>query len=405
MRISTNLMFTSGASRIMDLQAGVARTQEQISSGKRILTPADDPVAAAQALMTGQAKAANEQLALNRRDARHLLSTEESALGKVAGLLQDAKTKIIEAGNAALDDSQRKYIATELSGIFDQMLGLANSTDGTGNYIFAGYQSGQQPFSKSAAGASYAGDQGQRMLQVGAARQMAVSDSGTAVFELNKNGNGAFVTAAAGGNSGSAQISIGTVSNPSALTRNDYTLSFSVVGGVTTYSVVNTTTGTTLSTNNPYTSGEAIKLDGMQFEVSGNPADGDSFTVEPNDTPNQNIFTTLKDLIAVLNTPTSSPADRAALTRGLGYANGNITNALDNVLSVQASVGIRLKELDSLDDHGDSLDIQYQKELQDLQGLDYVKAITDLSQQKMMLDAAQQAFVKTSGLSLFNYLG
>ena len=401
MRISTNILYSTGVSRITDLQSSLSRTQEQIATGRRIVTPSDDPVGAAQVLLTNQAKSANEQFALNRRDARNLLATEEAALHSVGGLLQDAKTLIVQAGNAALDDTQRKFLATELEGIFDQLMGLANSQDGTGNYIFGGYQSTQQPFAKSATGATYSGDQGERKLQVAASRQLSVSDSGAGIFEMNKTGNGRFLVTP-GTNSGSAIASPGTVINAAALTGNNYTVTFTVAAGVTSYDVVNTTTGTTLSSGNAYTAGQAISFDGMQFEVSGAPADGDQFTLGPS--KNQSVFTTFRDLIDLLNTPAGDAAARAALTNGLQAANGNISNALDNVLTVRAGVGIRMKEIDTLDQQGTDLDIQYEKEIEQLQGLDYVKAITDLTKQKIMLDAAQQSFIKTSGLSLFDYL-
>jgi flagellar hook-associated protein 3 FlgL len=74
------------------------------------------------------------------------------------------------------------------------------------------------------------------------------------------------------------------------------------------------------------------------------------------------------------------------------------------VLTVQASVGSRMKELDNLDSTGDDLNIQYQTTLGDLQDLDMVKAISLFSQQQQTLQAAQMSFKTMSGLSLFNYI-
>ena len=119
---------------------------------------------------------------------------------------------------------------------------------------------------------------------------------------------------------------------------------------------------------------------------------------------NQDIFKTLTDLVTLLQTPVMTPADSAALTAGLATANGNIDQSLNNVLTVRASVGSRLKELDSLDSAGSSRDIQYSQTLSQLQDVDYAKAISQLTQQQTTLQAAQQSFVKISGLSLFNYL-
>ena len=304
MRISTTTIYQQGAARISDLQSSLVKTQQQLSSGRRILTPADDPVAAARALDVTQSQSVNAQYATNRQTAVSSLTAVDSTLASVTSVLQNAKTLTINAGNGALTNSDRSNLATQLSSDLDQLLALANSTDGIGNYLFSGYQTGTQPFVKTAAGAQYNGDQGQRQIQVDSSRQMAVSDSGQAIFQGN----------------------------------------------------------------------------------------------------NQDIFKTMTDLVSLLQTPVTTPAGNAALTAGLSTANGNIDQALNNVLTVRASVGSRLQELDSLNSAGSSRDIQYSQTLSQLQDVDYAKAISQLTQQQTTLQAAQQSFVKIAGLSLFNYL-
>lgn len=402
MRISTSTLFETGSARLSDLQSSLMKTQQQISSGRRVMTPADDPVASARALEISQSQSANAQYAANRQGAKDSLSMEEGILQSVTSLIQDVKTAVVSAGNGALDAPQRKFIASDLQGRFDELLGLANTRDGMGNYLFSGFQVALQPFVQSAGGASYLGDQGQRMVQAGPTRQMALSDTGNAIFENNPTGNGTFVTAATGTNTGSGIVSPGSVVNAAALTGHQYAINFSVVAGATTYDVVDSTTSTTLSTGNAYVSGQSIAFDGLQFDIKGSPADGDKFTVDPS--TNQSIFTTLKNLIDVLNAPATGAAGQANLANGLATANGNLDHALDNVLTVRASIGSRLNEIDSLDNLGSDLDLQYSQTLSGLQDLDYAKAITQLTQQQTTLTAAQQSFVKISGLSLFNYI-
>jgi flagellar hook-associated protein 3 FlgL len=82
-----------------------------------------------------------------------------------------------------------------------------------------------------------------------------------------------------------------------------------------------------------------------------------------------------------------------------------LDRSLENVLRVQASVGARMNEIDSLQSAASDLDLQYSERLSNLQDLDYAKAISDLSRQQMQLEAAQQSFVRISGLSLFDVLG
>lgn len=402
MRISTNTLFETSTTKLSDLQARLMQTQQQIATGRRLLTPADDPVAAARAYDVTQARSVNAQYATNRQNAKASLGLEENALQGVTTLLQDIKTSLVEAGNGAFSDTERKYLATELKERFQQLLGLANSDDGGGGYLFAGYQSDTQPFAQTATGAAYNGDQGERLLQVSASRQLSLGDTGSAVFEQIKTGNGSFSLSAGAGNTGTGIFSPGTVTNSALLTGNNYSVTFTVAAGVTTYDVVDTTNGTTLSTGNPYTSGNAIAFDGMQFEIKGDPANGDSFAIAPS--TNQSVFTTLKNAIDLLETSGSGSAGRASLANGLSIANLNVDNALDNVLTVRADVGSRLKEIDTLDSNGEDIDIQLAETLENLQGLDYTKAISSLVQQQTTLTAAQQSFAKLSGLSLFNFL-
>jgi flagellar hook-associated protein 3 FlgL len=406
MRISTNTMFEMGSGRLSDLSSSLVKTQQQLSTQRRVLTPSDDPIASAQALVVTQSLGMAEQYSTNRLYARNALSEEETALASITGVLQDAKTLIVAAGNGALSDSDRKSMAVELSARIEDLMGLANSKDGGGNYMFGGYQTSAQPFSATNGSATYTGDQGQRLLQVGPSRQIAMSDSGDAIFENNRTGNGRFVTSASPANTGAGVITGGNVADITQLTGHEYTLTFHVdaVSGKTTYQVVDaadpTASALVPAPDPEYVSGETISFKGMQFQISGKPADGDEFTMNPS--VNQSIFTTLKDLLATLNRSGAGPVNQARLANELGAANANIDNALDNVLSVRASVGARLKELDALDSTGDDLKLRYTETLSRLQDIDLAETISSFTQ--TVLQAAQKSFVTITGLSLFSLL-
>ncbi|RBA25789.1 flagellar hook-associated protein FlgL [Herminiimonas fonticola] len=403
MRISTNTMYELGSRQISDLQSALVKTQQQVSSGMRILTPADDPVAAAAALGMDQALAINDQFALNRSNAKSSLSEEESILQSVTLLLQSVKDVVVGAGNGALDDQQRQMYATQLRSNFDELMGLANSRDSSGNYIFAGYQTGVQPYNQSATGATYSGDQGQRLLQVGAARQMAVSDAGSTVFESGMNGNGRFVTAAGAANTGTGLISTGAVIDQTQLTGNDYAVTFSIdAAGVTTYLVTETPPPAIPATPQPYVSGQAISFGGMQFDIKGAPANGDTFSVKPSQ--KQSVFTVITDLLATISTTSVGAQGQTRLANGLAAANNSIANALDNVSAVRTTIGSRLKEIDNLDSAGSDLKVKYTATLKQLQEVDPVEAYSSFTQQQYTLEAARQSFIKISGLSLFNML-
>ena len=183
MRISTQTLFDSGSARIGDLQLSLNKTQQQLATGRRVLTPSDDPIAAARALEVTQSQALNTQYGTNRGYAKDSLVAVDSTLASVTELLQNVKTTAISAGNGNLGDSERASIATALQSNLNQLVGLANTRDGQGNYLFSGFQTATPPFAQTATGVQYQGDQGQRLVQVDATRQMAVSSQGQAVFQ------------------------------------------------------------------------------------------------------------------------------------------------------------------------------------------------------------------------------
>lgn len=190
MRISTNTLYSAGQSRITELQSALVKTQQQLATGRKILTPADDPIGASQALNLEQGQAMNSQFATNRVNAGNALREQEGVLGSLNDLVQDIQTLKVQAGNGSLDDTQRGYLAVELNGRIDQMLALANSKDGMGNYLFSGFQVATVPYVATATGATFQGDAGQRTLQVDSSRRVTISVSGQQLFEAIDAGGG-----------------------------------------------------------------------------------------------------------------------------------------------------------------------------------------------------------------------
>ncbi|HRN82775.1 flagellin, partial [Nitrosomonas europaea] len=203
------------------------------------------------------------------------------------------------AGNPAFSDSERKMMAVELRGHFDELLGLANTKDEQGNYLFSGFKGNTRPFEQTANGVEYKGDQEQRLIQVSSSRQLPVSETGDAIFEP---------------------------------------------GGLS-------------------------------------------------------LFQTIEDFIDELETPGG-----AALSGAVSTALQDLDIALDNVLAKRAAVGSRLQEVDALQQIGEDTAIQYQQSLSRLQDLDFAQAISDMTRQQALLEAAQKTFTRVSGLSLFNLI-
>jgi len=543
MRISTSQIYDSGALGIQNNQSGLYKLQNQLSTGRRVLTPQDDPVAAAQALVVTQTKDVNQQFIENQGQANSQLGLVDSQLSSLVNMLQEVRERVIQAGNSGtLGQSDRASIATDLESRLSEILGIANSDNGVGEYLFSGYKGNVRPFAIDGSLApvppattrpvTYFGDAGERLLQVSSSQQMAVSAAGSDVFMTAKKGNGTFVTGT-GGNFG-VGVSIGvhdpvstvsadggsvvnrtlwstalnnagagrpiTISFPDAthyqisdpvggttapilyadpttiplLTNGGVNFSANViVSGVpvagdtllinpgsgknkgtatvdagsvldaglwsaagnpgrfmvqfstttsaagvvsATYQIYDNTTPATpvalLAVPKAYSLGQAIKLEkttapvadyGGQIVVQGQPGNGDTLTIEPS--TNQSLFQTMQNLIGILRSPIGSSTYTATqYSNELGAELTNLDQSFNNINRVQAQIGTRMQEIDSLGSASSDLDIQYQATLSDLQDLDYAKAISDFMNQQMNLEAAQQSFAKISGLSLFNYL-
>jgi flagellar hook-associated protein 3 FlgL len=383
-----------------NLQSSINRTMQQINTNRRILSPSDDPVASARALVVSQAQSMNTQFATNRQNAKSSLSHVDLALGSVTSLIQDVQTLAISAANPGLNNGDRSSMATELEGRLSDLLALANTADGTGGYLFAGFKTGNPPYSQTALGATYNGDQGQRQLQVASGRQIDVSTAGSAVFDAGMTGNGSFVTASTSTNDASVAISAGTVADAAQLNGHSYQIDFT---STTQYTITDKSLDPEVTgAVQDYSSGEPIVIAGMEFKISGTPAVGNSFTVAKSD--KESIFTTVTNLINLLRAPADDAASKTALGAGLVTAQTNLSSNVNNVLTARSTVGTSLKEIDYLDSAGADLDLQYTSTLSALQDVDLLKAISSLSQQKLTLEAAQKTFTTMSGLSLFNYI-
>ena len=186
MRVSTNMIYDQGVNAMQRQSASMLHTGLQISTGRKILTPADDPVASARALDLTQSRSVNAQFTVNQGYAEDALKLVEGQLTGAGEIIQYARERVLAAGNPALSDSDRRSIATDLRAQFDAMLAIANTRDANGDYLFAGYQSNTTPFASSATagvrGADYEGDQGTRTMQVSSSRFMPVSFAGEQVF-------------------------------------------------------------------------------------------------------------------------------------------------------------------------------------------------------------------------------
>ncbi|EML2065398.1 flagellar hook-associated protein FlgL [Enterobacter sp. SAT-E-asb] len=181
MRISTQMMYEQNMRGITDSQSRWLSYGEQMSTGKRVNRPSDDPIAASQAIVLSQSQSQNSQFALARTFATQKVSLEDNVLAQVNSAISSVREKLVYASNGTLNDDDRLALATDIQGIRDQLMNLANTTDGNGRFIFAGYKTESAPFD-SVTG-DYKGGAEAITQQVDTARNMAISHTGQQIFE------------------------------------------------------------------------------------------------------------------------------------------------------------------------------------------------------------------------------
>ncbi|WP_293373865.1 flagellar hook-associated protein FlgL [Nevskia sp.] len=397
MRVSTADFYRQSIVSLQRQQSLALQTQNQLSSGSKLQTAADDPTGAAHGLSLDQTRVANQRYTENTKALGERLGLEENALSGITETLNRVRERALQGNGGTLGDSDRASIAADLRQSLDSLLDYANAADGEGRYLFAGSNDASAPFSLSGGGTQFSGDDVIRQVQIGPNRAVQSSDGGAEVFLRQTSGNGTFSVAATGANTGTATIATAKVFDAAAWDGGSYNLSFA--GG--NYSVQDG--GGNVVASGAYTAGQSIRFKGADLTVTGAPADGDSFSIGPSQ--QQDLFQTVRDLITLFETPTAAnPAARAKVQTGVLDRLGALETAQSKVIDVRARLGARLVAAEDAQNQLSSQLVKIDEALSGIRDIDYAEAASRLTQQLTGLQAAQQSFAKIQGLSLFNYL-
>ena len=394
MRISTATFQNDAVTQMDSLQTAMASTQQDLSTGLKVRTAADNPTGMAQVNQMNVLVSASVQYVTNSNTAQTNLQLEEQAMTDASNVMQSANSLAVEANNSALTAAQRQNIATQLQQELQSLISIGNRTDSAGNYLFAGFASSTTPFTQSGANVSYNGANGVVQVQISENQSLSMGDTGATAFMNIPAGNGTFVTAAGAANTGTASISPGTVQDPSQWVPDTYTLSFS---DPTTYQI--TDSGGNVVGSGTYKDGDTISFNGAQVTVNGNPAAGDTFTISP--AGKQSAFAALSNLISTLN---STTLNNGQLATQISAAIQQINNSITNFSNVSASVGARLNSITTEQSAASTNQTNLTINIGDIVNTDYTKATTQLSTEELALQAAQESYASIAKLSLFQFL-
>ena len=399
MRISSIEQFRQGIDSILNQQAKLNQTQLQLSTGKKVLKPSDDPAIATQLLNLSSLKANNLQYDRNIGTARNELELQEGVLASSGNVLQRVRELVIQANNATQSQQSHEAIADEISNLASELLQLANTKSPSGEYIFAGYNSRTPAFAKSGTGYVYQGDQGQRLLQVSEDTQLAVRDNGADLFQGMMTGDGRFLLETPVSNVGDGLVKMSSTIDSIS---DDYNMVFVQANAADpiTYSVSGGASGVVAT--GTYQSGEAINFSGISIEIEGSPNNGDSYQI--NRSVRQDVFQSVQAIANALLAGSNTSAKSSKLVNDLGQSISTMDQALEHLQSRRTIVGNRLQALDTRANENADGFLRLERQASELNDLDFAEAVSRLNLQTTALQAAQQSYIKIQGLSLFNYL-
>lgn len=411
MRISSHQIFNIARQSMAGASQEVAKTQEQMSTGKRILNPGDDPVAATRVMqIEGQLSSIN-QYQKNIDIAQNNLSLEETVLSGVNNIVLRLQEIAISAGNTGtLTGPEFSAMSQEVDVRLDELVNLLNTQGAGGEYIFGGYKSSGAPFvGDSNTGFRYVGDEGQLKIKVANNTFVAATDSGKKTFMEVESAVKALTTSASSSNRAqpAAQIDIGKVVDQEAFDKlypEDIVITFNADSNLTppgrNFTATERSSGRVIAENQPFTAGVPIEVSGASVRITGQPAVGDQFFLESTD--KQDLLTTVARFKNALQSFDGTTEGKESLGKMVAATLGNLANAQGQVQNVVSSIGARVNTLDNTRTLHLDAELLSKDVLSQLRDVDWADAASRLSQQTLILQAAQQSFIRVSQLSLFN---
>ncbi|GIU43532.1 flagellar hook-associated protein FlgL [Shewanella colwelliana] len=396
MRISTAQMFNQSINSVLDRQTSTSKILDQLSSGKRVNTAGDDPVAAIGIDNLNQQNALVDQFMKNIDYANNRLSLTESKLGSAETLTGSVREQVLRAINGGLSDSERQMIADELRGTLEELLAVANTKDESGNFMFAGYETGKQPFAFDASGnVVYSGDSGARDAIVGSGVTVATNIPGDKAFMNAPSGLGDFSANYLSTQVGDFNVQSASIADPLTYVEDTYT--FTMVG---TNLEVRDSSAALVTTVPAFDATNPVSFNGIEVKLQGQPAAGDSFSITPQS--EVSIFDTINQAISLVED--SSKVDTPQGMSELAQILNNLDSGVNQISIARGQAGNSLKSVESYSATHTEEKLVNSSALSLLEDLDYASAITELEKQQLALNAVSSVFSQVGSTTLFDYI-
>lgn len=399
MRVSTTQIFNQNINSILKQQSNSASILEQLSSGKKVNTSADDPVAANGIDNLNQQNALIDQYMRNIDYATHRLSLAETKLGAAEEMAMSMRDQMLNAVNGSLSQSERQMIADEMKDTLEEMLNIANTRDEAGNYLFAGFKTDTVPFVADGSGEySYQGDDGRRDAAVANGVVVSTNIPGDQAFVF-PNAVGDYSVNYLAGQQGEFEVDSAKITNAGSHIEDDYSFNFIDNGSGGVNLEVRDSSNALVTSVNNFDSANPVSFNGIEVKLSGTPQAGDSVQITPES--EINLFDNFTDAIALLESEEiNTPEGKAQLAQLLN----NTDSGLNQISIARGETGNSLKSFDSYASRHEEEKLANASALSLLEDLDYASAITEFEKQQVALNAVSSVFGRVSTLSLFDYL-
>lgn len=407
MRISTFQLHTQTSQQLQTIGAQAARTQQQISSGKRLVDASDNPIGAARVVSIGQDEAVRERFIANVDAADIQLALEDSVLKRVSDLIQRVQELTLQAGSGIQTQDDRQYIASEVRARFDELLALSNTQSVDGQYLFSGYQTDGTPFEMDGGAVVYRGDEGTRALQVSREQSVQVSNNGYELFMDVPVSTVQLVESYRSSETGSIEnFSVIDQEAASAFFPEQLVVEFrplAEAAGASNFTIKRQSDGRVIGgmANIAYTGADVVEVEGIRFTIAGSPQVGDQFVLSTSN--EKSLFETVNRVAQGLEEIDASQ-DPEGFQAMIDQTIEGLDAATDRVLEIRADVGTRMNSIDSARDMHEDMRLRLAEMRAEIVDLDFAEAVSRLAFESFVLEAAQQSFVRISGLSLFNRL-
>jgi flagellar hook-associated protein 3 FlgL len=414
MRISTNEFLLGSLNDMLAQQQNVNQLNQEIATGQTLLSPADDPGGASQLIGLANQVGQLTYDTANGQAATQTIQNGVSTLQQVTTLLTQLQ-QIAQAAASGTDNaSERQSAVASAQSTLQQLVQLANTQGANGGYLFAGSKSNAPAFSALPSGqVVFNGDGAANQVQIAPSLNVASTISGQNIFMNVPAGADGVAVSASGSNTGGAYALAGGATDLASVTAaslagTQYDITFSGSGSSLTYSVTSGTgtpgsaqynASSGIVASGAYTPGSDIAFAGIDVHVTGTPAAGDSFAVTPGST--SSLFQTAQNLIAALQLPEGTGAQTALAQQALQNVIANLSGGQTSVLTAQATLGTSLAEIQSVQTETSALSTNANVQMSNLQSANLPQVLANYSESLTALQAAQEAFAKVQGLTLF----